>query len=93
MLTIGSPRACNTSAVIRSDPGALLFLSEDMAFLTSSFCYNEFLRRWFYTRCRSNRLDIVVLAWTFSSPHCFGDNISFVITNQKLCSFKGWSFS
>ena len=37
MLTIGSPPAFKTSAVIRSDPGALLFFSEDMAFLTSSF--------------------------------------------------------
>ena len=37
MSTIGFPPAFNTSAVIRSDPVALLFLSEDMAFLTSSF--------------------------------------------------------
>ena len=36
MLTIGSPPAFNISTVIRSDPGALLFLSEGMAFLTSS---------------------------------------------------------
>ena len=37
MLTNGSPPAFNVSAVIRSDPGASLFLSEDMTFLTSSF--------------------------------------------------------
>ena len=37
MLTIGSPTAFKTSAVIRSDPGALLFFSKDMTFLTSSF--------------------------------------------------------
>ena len=37
MLTIGSPPAFKTSAVIRSDPGALLFFSEDMAFFICSF--------------------------------------------------------
>ena len=37
MLTIGSPLAFKTSTVIRSDPGALLFFSKDMAFFTSSF--------------------------------------------------------
>lgn len=42
MLTIGSPSAFNTSATIMSDSGALLFLSEDMAFLTSFFVIMSF---------------------------------------------------
>ena len=37
MLTIGSPPAFDTSAKIMFDPGVLLCLSEDMAFLTSWF--------------------------------------------------------
>ena len=37
MLTNGSLPAFNISAMVRSDPGASLFLSEDMTFLTSSF--------------------------------------------------------
>ena len=42
MLTIGSPSAFNTSATVMSDSGALLFLSEDMAFLTSFFVIMSF---------------------------------------------------
>ena len=37
MLTFGFPPAFSTSAVIRSDPGALLFLSKEIAFLSSYF--------------------------------------------------------
>ena len=37
VLTIGSPPTFDTSAKIMFDPGVLLCLSEDMAFLTSWF--------------------------------------------------------
>ena len=43
MLTIGSPPAFKTSAVIRSDPGALLFFSEDMAFLMAFLTFSLLL--------------------------------------------------
>ena len=42
MLTIVSPSAFNISATVMSDSGALSFLSEDMAFLTSFFVIMSF---------------------------------------------------